>query len=349
MTSLAERLAQSPELFPFALDLAGQSVSFISLTEAEVTKASFLDERIATAQPVHAGFCYAEVAQAVSAAQLPERTDWIFHIGHVGSTLLSRLLGARPDILGLREPAILRTLALAHIQPPPQLPDWTPARLSEALGVFVRLWSRSFRPDQHSVTKATSFASELGAQLLARPSAPRAVMLYVALETYLATILGAENSPREARMLAPLRAARLKKRLGMQVDLAGMSIGEIVAMSWACEMLALSAAAQSAAERALWVDFDRFFRQPGPTLEACFRHFGTPVAPDGIGALLQGPIMSRYSKAPEYPYDRALRDAVLNQARSRQGTEIRLGLDWFAVASARWPMPVETPDRPAKS
>src|SRR3546814_20118484 len=39
------------------------------------------------------------------------RPDFIFHIGHVGSTLVSRLLAEVGDALPLREPMLLRALA----------------------------------------------------------------------------------------------------------------------------------------------------------------------------------------------------------------------------------------------
>ena len=35
---------------------------------------------------------------------------WIFHIGHVGSTLISRLLGELEGVLSVREPRSLRDL-----------------------------------------------------------------------------------------------------------------------------------------------------------------------------------------------------------------------------------------------
>ncbi len=75
------------------------------------------------------------------------------------------------------------------------------------LSTFLKLWSRTFAPGQRALIKATSYVSEMAAELLARPSAPRAIFMTVSAETYLATILGAEHSPRETREFAPLAAA----------------------------------------------------------------------------------------------------------------------------------------------
>src|SRR3546814_19085261 len=42
---------------------------------------------------------------------------WLFHIGHCGSTLISRLLDVLPGLLGLREPLPLLELAMRSIEP----------------------------------------------------------------------------------------------------------------------------------------------------------------------------------------------------------------------------------------
>jgi hypothetical protein len=238
-------------------------------------------------------------------------------------------MGAHPDIFSVREPAILRTLAQARAVPEQAPPQWTAEQFDRSLGVFLKLWSRKFRNGQISVVKATSFASDLATEILARPSSPRATFMYVSLESYLATILGAEHSPNEARALAPLRLKRLNARLGSDFVLAKMSIGEIVALGWACEMLALIAAAQPAKMRVHWLDFDAFLSRPNFALASAFQHFGVSVRSDQIDAILSGPIMRRYSKAQEYEYDTASRSAILNQSRSERAPEIRSGLNWI--------------------
>jgi hypothetical protein len=334
MNPLTEPLAGSPAQFPLALDTGRDLVSLVRLSEADYANASFLDGRILTPAARVFRAAFADVAQAVSEAALRESAHYIFHIGHVGSTLLSRLLGAHPAVFALREPEPLRTLAQAWNEPPPR---WDRARLEMALGIFLKLWSRTFREDQRSVIKATSFVSELAPQILARPSQPRAIFMIASPESYLATILGAPNSPGEARMLAPLRLKRLNARMGTDFTLGTMSMGEIVAMSWACETTALAAAAQSAGGRVHWLDFDRFLAAANSSLAECFAHLGFDTPSSLVAKILSGPIMSRYSKAQEYQYNSALRSDVLNQARATQSGEIRRGLNWLEQACATAP------------
>ncbi len=337
MDDIAEKLGRSPELFPFALDLPGDSVAFIRLSRSEYEGASFLDARLANAQTVSRAMPWPQVAAAIDAAQLAERCGYIFHIGHVGSTLLSRLIGSHTGIFSLREPALLRTFAQLEGREAP-IRSWCPKDLEVRLTGCVKLLSRTFETQQLPLIKATSFVSELAASLLSRASQPKAVMMFVSPESYLATILGGPNSRQEAQILAPSRLQRLERRIGARVwNLASLSEGEVLALSWACEMSALVQAASSGGGRVLWVDFDQFLANPASLLAAVLGHLGIEATsiPE-VRAIVEGPEMHRYSKAPEHGYDAALRRDVLNTARALHRAEIRRGLAWLDRAAEQF-------------
>jgi hypothetical protein len=316
-------LTRSPELFPHSLDSDGERISFIRLSRSDYEKASFLDARILTPGTAAKLISWREVA--AESANLEERCGFIFHIGHVGSTLLARLIGAHPSAFVLREPLLLR--AFAHAEAVPE------ARLSNTL----KLLSRTFEAQQLAVIKATSFVSELAATLLSRASSPKAVMMFVTPESYFATILGGPNSRQETRTLAPSRLLRLQKRLGeFPWQLASLSEGEVLALTWACEMSALIAGSQAADGRVIWVNFDQFLVSPARSLTSVLRHFDFDASAQTVAMILAGPDMQRYSKAPEHAYDAGLRSDVLNHARAMHGNEIRRGLAWLERAAARF-------------
>lgn len=329
----AQALSASPALFPHAIDPRSGAVTLVHLREAELEAASFLDDRLLGPGMMHRTVGWAQLAAA--AGTLPEHLGFLFHIGHVGSTLVARLLGAHPDVLALREPQVLRTLAQAAIAP--EVTGWSAQELEERTSVILRLLSRRFRPAQMPIVKTTSYVSELAGHFMSRVSMPRALFLTVSPVNFLATILGAENSPAEARMLAPSRLARLAKRTRMRWRLEGLSPGEVVAMGWASEMTALARAAEMAAERVLWMDFDRFLAEPQPHLARAFAHFGITAAPAAVEAILAGPDMQRYSKAPEHPYDAGLRAEVLREAHRIAGEEIMRGQRWLDAAAQETP------------
>jgi hypothetical protein len=341
MDAMAEELGGSPELFPYMLDLPRDGVVFVRLERTDYEQASFLDARLLTPKTSSLALPWPQVAAAIGAVPLTEHCGFIFHIGHVGSTLLSRLVGAHRAAFSLREPVILRTFAQLKGEPQVQPHAWRRDDFDARLSACLKLLSRTFETRQLAVIKATSFVSELAADLLARASAPKAVIMFVSPESYLATILGGPNSRQEARVLAPSRLARLHRRIGGDAwQLASMSEGEVLALSWACEMSALVRAANCGGERVFRVDFDRFLDSPAALLSSVLRHFdigGTSEegTSEEARAIIAGPDMQRYSKSPDYAYDAALRRDVLQAARAAHGAEIRRGLAWLDRAAGR--------------
>jgi hypothetical protein len=330
---LADALGKSPRLFPHALELRSDSVAFVELSRADYARASFLDARLLTAGAVQHTFAWREVTEAIEAAALAERCNFIFHIGHVGSTLLSRLMDAHARVFALREPMVLRTFAHLQRDPAHSPHPWSGGEFDARLGGCLKLFSRTFDPRQCALVKATSFVSDLAPALLMRASAPRAIMMYVAPETYLASIFGGPNSREEARMLAPQRLRRLQRRVGRDAWSEALTEGEALALAWACEMSALTQAARVAGARALPLDFEKFLAAPADSLLAALRHFDIEASAGEVATIIGGPEMGRYSKAPEHAYDAALRRAVLDEARALHGAEIRRGLSWLEHAA----------------
>lgn len=328
---LAERIAASPALFPLALDLRDDRVQFLRLTAADYAAASFLDSRVAVAGAAEEWLPWAAVRGA--AAGLTPRCHFIFHISHVGSTLLSRLLGHHPGLFSLREPAILRTLADAHLAlGRPECP-WNSGEFTERLRVFLSLWSRTYEPRQTAVLKATSTVAELSGPLMACVPESRAVCMFVPPPTFLKALL--DGAMGDITGAAAKRLFRLHRRLGAAVwRLADLSPGECVAMSWLCEMLALSETASRFPGRIQWVDFDRFLQAPEPGLDAALRHFGIDPSGGVAAGILAGPTMAQYAKAPSQKYDAGLRDRLLKQGEGRHAGEILKGLEWLNRAGA---------------
>lgn len=302
---------------------------FAHLGEDAYRDASFLDGRMLTPK-VNAQ--WAPFTAVLDALPPPRALQAIFHIGHVGSTLISRLLGELPQLFTLREPAALRTLAEWRASPN----AWfTSAQHAARLDACLTLWSRVWRPQQTALLKATSFASELAPALLARPDA-RALLLGVPPHVYLETIFAAEANRAEAVALAPSRLTRLNARLGGPVfALAGMSEGERIALAWACEGSTLAAAR---GPTTMTIDFTWWLVDPTSGLIAAAAHLGATPAPGVAAQLVSGPIVARYAKATEHAYSADLRATVLAQARAEHGAEIARGLGWLERTAAHPPI-----------
>ena len=319
-----QETAASPAWYP--LELSGPGlVRLARLDEAAYRAASFLDRRILESRPEQTVVAAATVASA--AAALTPQAHYIFHIGHVGSTLVSRLLGELPGFFSVREPALLRELA----SNPALERAWGALDLRDALSILGRRW----RPAQRTVIKATSFVSEIAQRILEVDADAAAIFMFTPALAYLRCIMGGPNSRLESQALAPSRLARLRKRLGGAPASDPRSEGEWIAMSWLCEMVCLQEAARRFAARIVWVDFDEFLAAPGEGLEAAARALGNAAGPREVAGLLAGPLMHRYSKAPEYAYDTALRQEVLASAGREYAAEIRHGMAWLETLAAR--------------
>jgi len=329
VTLAVDELVHSPAWLP--LDVSGAGATLVHLDEAAYRRASFLDRRLL------AGGCpqrrCAPAILEAAAAELAPPTHFIFHTGHVGSTLISRLIGEHAGFFSLREPELLRTIA---VQAPPSGTATAPQQAPEFRA--LPLLGRSWRSGQRAVIKATSFVSELAEVILGAAPRPAAILVFAGAHQYLRGILAGPNSRTETRQLAAARVQRLVRRLGDGAWRGALrSEGEYVAMSWLCEMAALQQAAVRFEREVLWVDFDAFLRTPAAALQGIFRALGASPPVQEIESLVSGPLMLQYSKAPEHAYDAALRRAVLASAEREHGAEIRRGLDWLHEVARQHP------------
>lgn len=311
----AAELARSPLWFPLDCEKP-DGVRLVHLDEAAYRAASFLDQRILKSNP-RQGFCAAAVLTQ-AASQLAPAAHFIFHIGHVGSTLVSRLVGEDPRIFALREPLLLRPHAMAGGSCP--IP----------LAAVVALVSRTWRTEQFPVVKVSSFVSEIAGPVMDAAPRSRAILMYVPAPIYLRSIMAGQNSRAESRALAPSRLARLRRRLSPIRIPDPASRGESIAMSWLCEMTALCQAAAVFPGRVHWVEFERFLDDPRPGLAGVFTALGMSPDERAIDAALRGPLMRQYSKAPEHAYDRELRRRVLAEADWEHRDEIGNGMRWLS-------------------
>jgi len=307
-----------------ALDPPKRMIRVVRLGEADYRSASFLDDRI-----VDAGAPAALLSWDAAAGAAPpqSRSDarWIFHTGHSGSTLVSRLLGELASVLAIREPRSLRDLTFFS----------TDVRV-EFIPPLRALMSRTFGDQQTAVVKATSMVGDIAAELIGGDG--RALFLYVSPSAYIAGLLAGHETRADVRRLADYRTARLARR-GIRLSGGNDSDASVAAAAWACEMVALEAnAAALSAERTLWVDFDRFLNAPDNSLERQARFLGLEAGPDEIAAIAGGPLLNRYSKAPELSFGPAARRGKIAASLAHHRADIEAALAMLERAAQDAPL-----------
>jgi hypothetical protein len=306
-----------------ALDPRTGLVRLVAMDRESYRSASFLDDRLLQS-PVDAHVLPWREVEASATDNLRRNARWIFHIGHVGSTLVSRLLGEIEGVLAIREPRLLRDLAIS----PPMV-------RGRYLKPIASLMSRTFDPSEITCVKATSFASEI-AQFLV-PSGERALFMYATLRNYVASILAGENSVKELNALADFRRQRLNGR-GITFP-AIRNDAELAAAAWACEMTTLEVAAEAMSDRQIaWLDFDVMLGNITSELGGVASFFGFAVSEERLATITGGPLMQHYSKDLSYDYSPQLRDDLIAQEMRLRGPEIDAALAMLHQAADKAPL-----------
>lgn len=314
-----------PDWYPQRLELVAEAILFVSVTRQTYLESSFLDGRMNGPDMRGAWIPLADVRAGLQGFRA--RPDgFIFHIGHCGSTLVSRLLDTVPGVLGLREPLPLRTLAEARLalgQPWSLLDE---AGFDELLGLCLSLWGRTYAPDDRVVVKATSMTNDLIAPMLTAVPDARAVALYLKLEPYLATLLGGDSARIDLRAFAAARMQRFVRDRGAPPKpLAEFRLGELAAFAWLVEICAIATAADGG-DRLLAVDFEGLLAAPGGQLGRIACQLGFERSEQKGVNMAGSPLWTRHSKSPGQAYDPGARDAAMDRTRATQAGEIAAGL-----------------------
>jgi hypothetical protein len=323
-------LAASPDVYLQKVDLARESALLIQLSENAYRSASFLDDRILTPDVKGRWASLTSVLDAAAAIAESKPLHFVFHTGHVGSTLLSRLLDESGCVLSLREPLPLRTLADARDvldQPESLLSSSDFDALEQAL---LKIWSRGYSDTHSVVLKATSSACRIAVRLLERHDGANAVYLNLAAEPYLATLLAGKNSSIDLRGHAPVRIRQLQARIATQLSqLHVLSLGELAAMSWLAETWNQHDAVTRLGARVLALDFDELLGDIGGGVSRVAAHFKLPLDSRWLRDIARSPVLTRYSKSPDFEYSPQVRSELLRQSRQNNAAQIGAGLRWL--------------------
>ena len=332
-------LFQTPELLPWQLDIPGKRLLFALMSEPAYRDASFLDQRLNLDGRLQAMWAPLErvLADQAATARTPSSADFVFHVGHCGSTLLSRLLAEGPALLPLREPLSLRTLAeherMLH-QPGTTIthPEW-----QSLMELLLHLLTRVYRKDQRALIKLSSNCNNLISPLLASNPEHKAVFLYLNLRSYLASVLRPQSRG-ALRAFSKDRTFDLQRLMpDVRIALEDLSPARLGAVNWATSM-AYFARAQSEARlsaRIQLVEFETFLRNPVDALVELFGFLGHLVERDAATAILQSGHMGRYAKDMRVGYSPELRAEDLEQSMRVHRDDIDDAQAWLTDMLSR--------------
>jgi hypothetical protein len=322
MSDIADPL-RDPEFLPYRLDPLLRRVLWLRMPAAAREQAAFLDER---AMPPAPEGRWAPLAALEAVPPPPRAAHAIFHIGHCGSTLLSRLLEAAPAVQALREPLPLRTLADAWPSRGGACARFSDTQADALLRGVWRALSRPLAPAVHVVVKPTSRCIPLAQALLDGFADARVVLLDMPLRPWLATLLKSEASLTDVATASDERLAWLHARgLATEHALHALDVPAQCALGWLAEQLRFAELARGPqARRVLRVDFEALLAEPSATLATVAAHFALDAG--ALAAAVASPHWQRYSKAPEHAYRVDDRRHDIALAKARFGAEVEAGV-----------------------
>ena len=322
-------IGNDASVFVSELQVTGQALLF-AMDAQSYGQSAFLDRRIRRPQPdVTATIAWSQLHGFAAQCQSQD-TRWIFHISHVGSTLLSRALGVHSRVLALREPMLLRTLArqcasLHLAESTIDVPTW-----ERDLTIALGLLGRPLGIRDQVVIKATSYCNVMAREIMALQPASRAVAIYCALDNFLAGILKGRGGLLDILEMAPLRLRRLHRLIGAQTwSLAAMSPAEQAAMSWTCELLSLWEAQRFHPARFSWLNFDRWAGREHSMMQDLAAKLSISWSDKDAMVLEQEKILGNYSKYGGRPFTAQDRLTEIADVKAREASNIRKGLEWF--------------------
>lgn len=310
-------------------DLEADPASFVlrRIEESHYRAASFLDQRIEATCPEAYRYDMCHFHELFPKDHDERQAHFIFHLGHCGSTLLSRLLAASPGVLPVREPLTLRTLT-AEI-----------GIDEDALDVVLRGLSRRFGADQRAVVKATSTCNRLIRPILASRQEARAVLMFVPLESYLAGMLGKQQPARDLLGHLPARMRDWSSIEGAEtLDRAWLesSPAHQAVLAWITSLHLMNEAAQAESNRCLLLNFEDFLAKPDEQITRVARFLGFDREIEAMHEAWPR-ISGDYSKLPGHPYTAADRARTLARGRTERAEGIQAGLDWAEELIGRVP------------
>ena len=302
--------------------------------------AVFLDERLLLEEPkggkVRLESLFTALEKEWDGKFLP--CHFIFHIGHAGSTLISRILDAVPGALNMREPLMLRPLAAARNLIAAGFLGQPEEKLKKDIARIYALLMRRFAPEDTVVIKTTSICTAIAPDLVALNKANRALVLSVSCEVNLANQME-KTQLQDLKHFTPHRVIALQRRApDLSLDTKSLSRAQVIALNWLGEVVELNDLMTGPLkDRILAVNFDDFLKDRAGYMEKILKQFSLPADKKTAQALAVSDVFGTYAKKPDFKFTDGDRASLITEMRITHHRAIKEGLAFVEDLVKKYP------------
>ncbi len=330
-------LLDNPDWFLYHFE--GDRAYFVPMSRQAFHDSIFCDSRI---QTVSSKILPVKLDPLMHAFETQGRrgrpVSLLYHMAHVGSTLLSRGLDLPGVNVVYREPQALRQLGVWKATGDTQGAQGHSA--AALLRLAMHMFSKPCGDGEKVIVKANVPVNFLISDLRKTVPDARAIVLYSGLEDYVLALHKSEEHRQWVGRIIGELAPGWAQLSGIEPAALGkLSLPQAIACIWLAQV-GLFVEAVAATEHCRSLDSESLFSRPGEVLAAAFDHFGHPVSAPQLEAVVRGGVFSRHAKNPGVAYDNEVRRAEKRALASRFEREVEAARQWVETHRGRFPVPV---------
>jgi len=335
-----KRLFENPDFF--LLSYSGKDLIFVEMNRDSYHRSIFCDARIisSTGSRVKASFSDVYNYFSSNSWSKPE-LNFIFHIAHCGSTLLSRALDLKHENLVYREPFALRELAVDFASATHPLDSdqiW-----KQKFELATGLLGRKYEAEQRIIIKANVPINFIIPQLMDINQNSKGIFLYHTLEHYLLSILKSQNHQNWIKSVTRLVGKSADAIVGInEQQRADLSVPQLAAYLWLAQMSIYNEMLNKYPGTCS-LNAEEVFNNPQPTLTSAFTFIGQTVSDEKISEIVGGELFSHNSKMPTVKFDNSMRLNLRDGLRIHLASELVEARTWLEELDQNCSVPVRLP------
>lgn len=325
MTITADKILHSPEYFPLQFD--GPDLVFVRMSRKNYHESIFtMPGRISLQTNEQWRVPFTQVVSLMQArmAQFPA-PSFLFQIAHCGSTLLSRVLDMPETNLVIREPLVLRQLAVS----PAASSTAQRASRQQALRALLSLLSRSYG-DQPVLIKGNVPVNFLLFDMLELAPSLRGILLYSDLSDYLISILKSEDRKAWACYVAKEMYIHIQSVLPSKLPSPDLfTPAQAGAVLWHAQLQVFVQAVRTHNQLRL-LNSKNVFSHPKSTLESANQCLQLGLNKDQVHAQVNSDMLQRDAKQPSKAYSSSQRAKDIAALNVLHQSELEQAITWSA-------------------